>query len=133
MITGNTFGATAFASYGAFWLSFWAYVVFYAGKVPAGDAGTATGWYLISWGIFTTLMFLASFRTTTGLVALFALLAATFYLLGAGELAGSSGLGTVGGWVGIVTAAVAWYIALADVLEATFGRGVLPNPPLRRA
>src|SRR4029079_8047769 len=75
--TGNTFGATAFGSFGAFWISFWAYVTFYADKIPAADACTAIGWFLIAWGIFTTLMFLGSLRTTMGLVALFALLAAT--------------------------------------------------------
>src|SRR3954451_528492 len=128
---GNTFGATAFGSFGAFWLSFWAYVTFYADKVPAADAGKASGWFLIAWGIFTTLMFLASLRTTVGLVALFALLAATFYVLGAGDLGGSSGVTTFGGYLGIVTAAVAWYCCVAGGLFSTFGRPVLPNPPLR--
>jgi succinate-acetate transporter protein len=128
---GNTFGATAFGSFGAFWLSFWAYVTFYADKIPAGEADTATGWFLIAWGIFTTLMFLGSLRTTVGMVALFALLAATFYVLGAGALAGSSGVTTFGGYLGIVTAVVAWYCCLAGVVSSTFGRPVLPNPPLR--
>jgi succinate-acetate transporter protein len=128
---GNTFGATAFGSFGAFWLSFWAFVTFYADKVPAADAGKATGWFLIAWGIFTTLMFLASLRTTIGLVALFALLAATFYVLGAGALGGSSGVTQFGGYLGIVTAAVAWYCCVAGVLASTFGKPVLPNPPLR--
>src|SRR3954465_7382058 len=49
--TGNTFGAVAFSSYGAFWLSFWAYVQFYADKVPEAQAGHAVGLYLIAWGI----------------------------------------------------------------------------------
>jgi hypothetical protein len=128
---GNTFGATAFGSFGAFWISFWAYVTFYADKIPAADADTATGWFLIAWGIFTTLMFLASLRTTMGLVGLFALLAATYYVLGAGALAGSSGVTTVGGYLGIITAVVAWYCAVAGVLSSTFGRPVLPNPPMR--
>jgi succinate-acetate transporter protein len=126
---GNTFGATAFASYGAFWVSFWALVTFYA-KSLGNDAPTAVGWYLIAWGIFTTIMFLASFRTSAALVVLFALLAATFYLLGAGELAGSTGISKTGGYVGIITAAVAWYAALAAVMSSTFGRAILPNPPL---
>ena len=128
---GNTFGATAFGSFGAFWISFWAYVTFYADKVPTADAGKASGWFLISWGIFTTLMLLASVRTTIGLVALFALLAATFYVLGAGDLGGSSGVTTFGGYLGIVTAAVAWYCCVAGVLSSTFGKPMLPNPPLR--
>ena len=128
---GNTFGATAFASYGAFWVSFWALVTFYA-RALGNDAPTAVGWYLIAWGIFTTIMFLASFRTSAALVLLFLLLAATFYLLGAGELAGSTGISRTGGYVGIATAAVAWYAALAGVMSATFGRAILPNPQLSR-
>jgi uncharacterized protein len=126
---GNTFGATAFSSYGAFWLSYWALVTFYA-KSLGSSAPTAVGWFLISWGIFTTLMFLGSLRTTGALVVLFALLAATFYVLGIGALSGSAGLSRIGGWLGIITAAVAWYTALAAVLASTFGRAVLPNPPL---
>jgi succinate-acetate transporter protein len=128
---GNTFGATAFSSYGAFWVSFWALSVFYAGKITA-DAGLAVGWYLIAWGIFTTLMFIASFRTTAALVLLFALLAATFYVLGIGKIADSTGIGHLGGYLGIITAAVAWYAALAGVVSSTFGRALLPNPPLAR-
>ena len=126
---GNTFGATAFTSYGAFWVSFWALSVFYAGKITE-DAGLAVGWYLLSWGIFTTLMLIASFRTTAGLVLLFALLAATYYVLGIAKIGGSAGLGHFGGWLGIITAIVAWYCALAGVVSSTFGRELLPNPPL---
>jgi succinate-acetate transporter protein len=128
---GNTFGATAFASYGAFWISFWALVTFYA-KSLGNDAGTAVGWYLVAWGIFTTIMWFASFRTTAALVLLFALLAATFYVLGFGNIGGAKGVVTFGGWLGIITAAVAWYAALAGVMSSTFGRAVLPNPPLAR-
>jgi uncharacterized protein len=129
---GNTFGATAFASFGAFWISFWALVTFYD-KSLGVDRPTAVGWFLISWGIFTTIMFLASFRTTAALVLLFALLAATFFVLGAGNLAGSSGIVKTGGYLGIITAVVAWYAAMAAVLASTFGRSILPNPPLRQA
>src|SRR5689334_10120 len=57
----NTFGATAFTSYGAFWLSFWAFNQFFAGKVPTAEVGSAVGLYLIAWGIFTAYMFIASF------------------------------------------------------------------------
>jgi uncharacterized protein len=130
---GNTFGATAFVSYGAFWLSFWALVTFYVRAIPPGDAGTAVGWYLIGWGIFTALMLVGSLRTTAALVVVFALLTITFLALGVGALAGNPGIGTFGGWIGILTAIAAWYTALAGVLSATFGRPVLPNPPLSRA
>ena len=69
--TGNTFGAVAFTSYGAFWLSFWAFVQFYASSVPAADAGHAVGLYLIAWGIFTAYMFIASLRTTGAIAVVF--------------------------------------------------------------
>jgi succinate-acetate transporter protein len=128
---GNTFGATAFGSYGAFWVSFWALATFYLPKLGSA-AGTAVGWYLVAWGIFTTIMWFASFRTTAALVLLFALLAATFYVLGFGNIGGAKGVVTFGGWLGIITAAVAWYAALAGVVSSTFGRAVLPNPPLAR-
>src|SRR5436309_3060473 len=55
--TGNTFGAVAFTSYGAFWLSFWAFVQFYEKSIPADLAGQAVGVYLVAWGFFTTYMF----------------------------------------------------------------------------
>ena len=61
---GNVFGATVFSSYGAFWLSFWAYLTFYADGIPAEHHGVAAGWYLIAWAIFTTLMLVAALRTT---------------------------------------------------------------------
>ncbi len=128
---GNTFGATAFGSYGAFWISFWALTTFYA-KSLGDDAAKGVGWYLIAWGIFTTIMWFASFRTTSALVLLFALLAITYYLLGFAELGGSTGLGKAGGWFGIATAGVAWYTAMAGVMASTFGRPILPNPPMNR-
>ena len=127
---GNTFGATAFGSFGAFWISYWALVTFYLTSIPKADTNDAVGWFLIAWGIFTTIMFLASFRTSAALVLLFLLLAATFYFLGFGNLNVSETTVKIGGYLGIVTAAVAWYAALAGVMASTFGRTVLPNPPL---
>ena len=109
---GNVFGATAFTSYGAFWLSFWAFVTFYATDIPnATDRATAVGWYLIAWGIFTVIMLVAALRTTAVLALLFTLLATTFFLLGFGDLAHSEGVGRLGGYLGLATAtaAVAWY------------------------
>lgn len=126
---GNTFGATAFASFGAFWISYWALVTFYVPKLgPA--AGAAVGWYLISWGIFTTLMFIASLRTTAGVALVFLLLAATFYFLGFGNFTTQTWVAQTGGWLGIATAGAAWYTALAAVTASTFGRQLLPNPAL---
>ena len=128
----NTFGATAFTSYGAFWLSFWAFNQFFAGKVPAASLGDAVGLYLIAWGIFTAYMWIASFRTTVAVNAVFALLTITFLLLGIGQAVGSSGLVKAGGWVGILTALAAWYASFAGVANSTFGRTVMPVRPLLR-
>jgi succinate-acetate transporter protein len=130
--TGNTFGATAFVSYGAFWLSYWAFVQFFADKVPAADAGHAVGLYLIAWGIFTAYMFVASMRTTVAISAVFALLAITFIVLGIGNAGAHSGIIKAAGWIGLATALVAWYASFAEVTNATFGRTVFPVRPLRR-
>ncbi|MFN8216360.1 MAG: acetate uptake transporter [Solirubrobacterales bacterium] len=129
--TGNTFGAVAFTSFGAFWISFWALVTFFVGDIPAGHVGAAVGLYLISWGIFTTYMFIASLRTTVAIAAVFALLAATFIVLGIGNANESEGLIEVGGWLGLATAVVAWYASFAAVTNSTFGRTVIPVGPLK--
>jgi succinate-acetate transporter protein len=130
---GNTFGATAFSSYGAFWLSYWAFVTFFAKDVPAANAGSAVGLYLIGWGIFTAYMWIASFRTTAAVNLVFLLLAITFFLLGIGETTGNTGVGKLGGWVGLATAVAAWYASFAAVANFTFGRELVPVRQLRRA
>jgi hypothetical protein len=130
--TGNTFGAVAFTSYGAFWISFWAFVQFFAKEVPAADAGHAVGLYLWAWGIFTSYMFIASLRTSAGVATVFLLLATTFILLGIGNSGAHTNIVKAGGWVGLATALAAWYCSFAAVTNSTFGRTVLPNPSLRR-
>jgi succinate-acetate transporter protein len=128
--TGNTFGATAFTSYGAFWLSFWAFVQFFEKDIPKADAGHAVGLYLIGWGIFTAYMFVASLRTTAAIALVFLLLAVTFIVLGIGNAGAHSGIVKAGGWIGLATALAAWYASFAEVTNATFGRTVLPVRPL---
>ncbi len=128
--TGNTFGAVAFTSFGAFWISFWALVTFFAGEIPAEHVGAALGLYLIAWGIFTLYMLVASLRTTVAIAVVFALLTVTFFLLGIGNANESDGLIEAGGWCGLATAAAAWYASFAAVTNSTFGRTVLPVKPL---
>jgi hypothetical protein len=130
---GNTFGATAFSSYGAFWISFWAYVAFFAGSIPAGSRGSAVGLYLIAWGIFTFYMWIASFRTNTAVMVVFLLLWVTFVVLGVGAATDTSGITKLGGWLGLATAVAAWYASFAGVTNFTFKREVLPVRPLRHA
>jgi succinate-acetate transporter protein len=130
---GNTFGATAFSSYGAFWISFWAYAAFFAKGIPEANRGTAAGLYLIAWGIFTTYMWVASLRTTAAVNLVFLLLAITFFVLGIGDAVGNDTISKLGGWLGLATAVAAWYASFAGVTNFTFGREVLPVRPLQRA
>jgi uncharacterized protein len=128
--TGNTFGAVAFTSFGAFWLSYWALVTFFAADIPEANLGDAVGLYLIAWGIFTTYMFVASLRTTAAVALVFFLLAVTFFLLGIGNSGAHTDIVKAGGWFGLATAAAAWYASFAGVANATFGRTLLPVRPL---
>jgi hypothetical protein len=130
--TGNTFGAVAFSSFGAFWLSFFVLVAFFAPTIPEGDAGHAIGLYLWAWGIFTTYMFIASLRTTGAVALVFLLLAITFILLGIGNSGGNEDIVKWGGYLGIATAIAAWYASFAAVVNSTFGRTVAPVFPLKR-
>jgi succinate-acetate transporter protein len=122
----NVFGATAFCSYGAFWLSFWFLSQFSAGSLPAADAGKAVGLYLLAWAIFTAYMTISAWRVSMGVFAVFAFLTLTFIALFLGAFSGATGLTVMGGWLGIVTALVAWYCSLAVVANSTFKRTVLP-------
>jgi hypothetical protein len=122
----NAFGATAFTSYGAFWLSFWAYNQFFADSVPKADAGHAVGLYLIAWGIFTSYMWIASFRVSVAVNLVFLLLAVTFIVLGIGESSATDSVVKAGGWIGLATAIAAWYASFASVTNKTFGRVVMP-------
>lgn len=127
----NTFGALAFTSYGAFWLSFAAYVKFVAPGLPAATAHEATGIFLLGWAIFTVYMLVASMKTNMVIVAVFAALALTFILLAIGNLGQHTSIIKAGGWVGIITAIFAWYGSMAGVTNATWGRAVLPVWPSR--
>jgi uncharacterized protein len=135
--TGNTFGAVAFCSYGAFWISFF-FIVQSVGRNAPTEVFSGLGLYLWMWGIFTTYMFIASLRTTGAIALVFLLLAATFIILGIGNssLAGThnviNGTIKVGGYVGIATAIAAWYASFAAVLNSTFGRVLAPVFPLTR-
>jgi succinate-acetate transporter protein len=122
----------AFTSYGAFWLSFWAFVQFFEKSVPKADAGHAVGLFLIAWGIFTAYMFIASLRTTAAVSLVFILLAVTFFLLGIGNAGAHPNIVKAGGWVGLATAVAAWYASFAAVTNSTFGRTVMPVRPLNR-
>ena len=123
----NTFGALAFTSYGAFWLSFAALVKFVAPGLPAADAEKGIGVFLLAWTIFTLYMTLAALRTSPVLILVFVTLSITFVLLTVGAFAGNSTISQAGGWFGLLTAFEAWYASAAGVTAATFKRSILPT------
>jgi uncharacterized protein len=127
----NTFGATAFTSFGAFWISWFVLEQFEGTKIPATHLGAAAGLYLIAWGIFTTYMWIASFRVSVAVNVVFLLLAATFFVLGIGQANGTESIVHAGGWLGIATAIAAWYASFASVTNKTFGRIVMPVRELK--
>jgi succinate-acetate transporter protein len=128
--SGNAFGATAFGGFGAFWLSFRAFVQFYAKDIPAAQVGHAVGLYLFTWAGFTAYMTIASFGVTRAVNVVFLLLLPTFILLGIGNYGGHETVVHWGGYFGIATAIAAVYASAASVTNATFGRIVLPTKPL---
>ncbi len=130
--TGNTFALTGFVSFGAFWIALATMNLFARqGIIAETRLAEAQGWFFLGWAIFTAIMLIASFGLNVGLIVTFALLLATFILLTIGDLMGGpEGPGAVwvnvGGYVGILTAIAAWYVAAADVINDTLGRTVLP-------
>jgi len=131
--TGNTFGATAFTSYGAFWLSVAAAAIWGGNFAIVGTTGYP--YFLLGWTVVTGILTLASFRTNVATAGVFVALFLTFLLLTLGgfqKQAPGVGLTQIGGYLGIVTAAIAWYTALAVVFNETSGLPFkLPVVPLK--
>jgi uncharacterized protein len=131
----NTFGATAFGSFGAFWMGLGILFVFDVVGRPTGGAmfgGDGATWFLFCWAVFTTYMMVAALRTNAAVFAVFLLLALTFWALWLGQLSNQApghGFTTVGGWLGLATAAVAFYTSFAGVMNSTFSRVILPVVP----
>ncbi|KAK7052586.1 GPR1/FUN34/yaaH family-domain-containing protein [Favolaschia claudopus] len=120
---GNVFGATAFTSYGAFWLSFGTIFIPGSGILSAEykdtkELDSALGIYLFSWFIVTFLFLIASIRKSISFVALFGCLSITFMLLGISYFVSNPKIGKAGGAMGIITAFIAYYIGLSDLLAA---------------
>ncbi|GAA5860253.1 hypothetical protein JCM3774_000358 [Rhodotorula dairenensis] len=130
--SGNTFAATAFSSYGAFWLSY-AFIVSPWSDIASSyeDTGmfaNGVAFFLFGWFIFTFIMLLASLRSSIALSSVFFFLTITFLLLGIAELGvgNASAIHTAGGAFGLVTAAIAWYVAAANLLTPDTSYFVLP-------
>ena len=124
----NTFGALAFTSYGAFWLSF-GYLIRYTDLTKATDVNQALGVFVLMWTIFTLYMTVAAVRVSGAVGAVFVLLTLTFAALTIGYFNNSADWHKLGGYLGIVTALAAWYASMAGVTNATWGRIVMPTFP----
>jgi succinate-acetate transporter protein len=123
---GNTFGATAFCSYGAFWVSFW-----WLAEKDLGNLGPdgykVVGAYLLAWAIFTAYMSVAAMKVNMAVLTVFVLLTITFLILAIGWFdKESKGWIHFGGYVGLITAIAAWYTSFAGVTAFTWGRQVIP-------
>jgi succinate-acetate transporter protein len=123
----NTFGMTAFLSYGAFWWWFALLLLFAGNKlIDISAAGPTIGVALMLWGVLTLYLWVSTFKLARILFAIFLTLWATFFLLGLGAALGQPMLGKLGGYLGLVCGTLAMYGSFAIVTNATFGREVLP-------
>jgi uncharacterized protein len=127
----NVFGATAFASYGGFWIGLFFYFQLYGAKLAthpltAGLFAKDVGWILLAFAIFNTYMLLWSTQVNMAVFAVFLTLELTEIILFIGNFAGSSGTVKFGGYVGVVTALCAWYTSAAGVTNGMGGRISLP-------
>ena len=128
----NTFGALAFSSFGAFWIAYYVFVKFVLPGVRPINIPVAVGVFLLGWTFFTFYMTFASFRVSGAVVAVFVLLTITFVLLTVGNFESSMGWIKAGGWVGLATAAAAFYASFAGVMNETFKKPIIPTLPLAR-
>ncbi|HJP70060.1 MAG TPA: acetate uptake transporter [Sphingomicrobium sp.] len=124
---GNTFGMTAFLSYGAFWWWF-AFLLLFSHNhwIDISQAGSTVGVALLLWGVLTLYLWVSTFRLSKVVFLIFLTLWITFALLGFGAVAANPALTHAGGWLGILCGALAIYGSFAIVTNATFGRSAVP-------
>jgi succinate-acetate transporter protein len=123
---GNTFGTTAFTSYGLFWISLVALLIFpKLGWFPAPD-GTSMAAYLAMWGLFTAYMFVGTLNKNRAIQFVFGSLAVLFFMLAIADFTGVAMIKTLAGLEGIVCGFSAIYLACAEVLNDAHGKKILP-------
>ena len=130
--TGNTFSGVLFAGFGAFWMSFFAIGQWFLKDVPVLQVGHALGLFLYAFGIFVVVMLATSLRTNVVVVVALTIVAAALFLLGAGNYGAHTTLIHWGGYTGLAAAACAFYLALAELCQSSYGRAVLPVWPLAK-
>ena len=130
---GNTFGTTAFCSFGLFWLTLVFLLVFpemkWWGLKPSAGSMTA---YLFMWGLFTGLMYIGTLKANRSLQVVFLSLTILFWLLALGDITGNSTIKLIAGIEGIFCGFSAIYLAIAEVLNEMYGRVVLPIGPMAK-
>ncbi len=119
----NTFGATAFTSYGLFWLTLVGLIVMPKMGLAEAASATAMGFYLLMWGIFTGLMFIATLKLSRELQFVFASLTILFLLLAIGDFTGIAWIKTLAGYEGIICGASAIYTAFVQIYGEVFKKG----------
>jgi uncharacterized protein len=123
----NTFGMTAFLSYGAFWWWFALLLLFaHNGLIDISKAGPTVGVALLLWGVLTLYLWISSFRLARIVFAIFLTLWITFFLLAFGAMLGQPALTHAGGYLGILCGALAMYGSFGFVTNATWGRTIVP-------
>jgi len=122
----NTFGATAFTSYGVFWLTLVGLLIL--PKLGLADASdkTAMAAYLFMWGLFTAVMFIGTLKANRALQFVFGSLTILFFLLALGDITGNGTITVIAGYEGIVCGFSAIYAGLAQVLNEMYKRTVAP-------
>jgi len=128
---GNTFGATAFSSYGLFWLTFVFINFFPAMGLVAPITTLALVPYLFMWGLFTFWMFLSTLKINRAIQVVFLTLSILFWLLAIGH-AGFPIVNVIAGYEGILCGFSAIYLAMAEVMNEIYGRTVLPIGPVNK-
>ncbi len=123
---GNTFGTTAFTSYGLFWETLVFLLLMKSWGWWAGPEEGAMVAYLFMWGLFTFVMWIATLKHNKALQVVFLTLWILFFLLAIKDATGSALIGHIAGWEGIFCGFSAVYLALAQVLNETYGKTVLP-------
>ncbi len=122
----NTFGTTAFTSYGLFWMSLVGIWVLPQLGIGAAPSNTALAAYLFMWGLFTLVMFIGTLKLNKALQVVFGSLTLLFFLLALGDATGSEMIKHIAGYEGIICGFSAIYAALAQVLNEVYGKTVLP-------
>lgn len=129
---GNTFGTTAFLSYGLFWLTLVALIIWPKFGLASAPDAISMGWYLTLWGILTFAFFIGTLRLNFALQFVFLSLTILFFLLAAGDFTGNKTLTMYAGFEGIICGLSAIYTAVAQVLNEVYGKTLLPLWPVKK-